>query len=101
MTDLSKPIIVLYRDTYQNAMAIKNVLEKTYNREHIIFVVATDQTVISSDQAIVLCNPEVEGKWSDIDIWKNAIETAKKRYSLLTTKPPIVNKRFGLFTTNI
>ena len=96
MADKSKPIIVLYRDKYRNAIIIKEILEKTYLREHIIVIVATDEKILSENPAIIICNPEVEGKWNDKEIWNHAIQTAKQRYPFLIIKPQVVNKRFAL-----
>jgi hypothetical protein len=96
MADTSKPIIVLYRDKYENAIVIKDILEKTYNREHIIIVVATDEKIVSPNSAIIVCNPESGGKWNDKEIWKAAIHSAKLQYPILSAKPIIVNKRFGM-----
>uniref|UniRef100_A0A6C0B7N3 Peptidase n=1 Tax=viral metagenome TaxID=1070528 RepID=A0A6C0B7N3_9ZZZZ len=96
MADKSKPIIILYRDKYENALIVKQILEKTYNREHLIIVVATNETIVWPNPAIVLCNPESGGKWNDKDIWLGAIQSAAQRYPFLSAKPIIVNKRFDM-----
>ena len=96
MTDTSKPIIVLYRDKYESAIVVKEILEKTYNREHIIIIVATDEKIVPSNSAIIVCNPEAGGKWNDKEIWKDAIHSAKQRYPFLIMKPLVVNKRFAM-----
>jgi len=96
MADTAKPIIVLYRDKYERAVIVKEIIEKTYKREHIIVIVATDEKIVSSNGAIIVCNPESGGKWNDKEIWNNAIQIAKQRYPFLSAKPVIVNKRFGM-----
>uniref|UniRef100_A0A6C0B3Z5 Papain-like cysteine peptidase n=1 Tax=viral metagenome TaxID=1070528 RepID=A0A6C0B3Z5_9ZZZZ len=96
MADKSKPIIVLYRDKYESAVIIKKILEKTYLREHIIVIVATDEKILSLNPAIIICNPEAGGKWNDKEIWNGAIQTAKQRYHFLIMKPVVVNKLFAM-----
>lgn len=96
MADTSKPIIVLYRDKYESAIVIKKILEKTYNREHIIVIVATDENIVSTNGAIIVCNPEAGGKWNDKEIWNDAIHSAKQRYPFLIMKPIVVNYRFDM-----
>jgi len=99
MADISKPIIVLYRDKYENAVVLKEILEKTYKREHIIIIVATGEKISSTHGAIIVCNPEFGGKWNEKETWNEAIQSAKLRYAILSAKHVVPNKRFGMRIT--
>ena len=96
MADKSMPLIVLYRGTYGNAVQIKLLLEKIYEREHIIVVVATEEPLEqqSRNRAVIACNPEINKIWNQSEIWKAAIENAKQIYPILLIPPKI--KRFSV-----
>jgi hypothetical protein len=97
MNDASRPIIVLYRDFYQNAVSLKHILEKFYRRTHIIVVVATKETIVQQGPqncAVIACDPEANDTWNDTEIWKAAIERARQIYPILLIPPPV--KRFSL-----
>jgi hypothetical protein len=94
MADKSRPLIVLYRGIYSNAIKIKSLLETTYQREHIIVVVATEEPLIRQNKAIIVCNPEINKIWNESEIWKSAIENAIKIYPILLIPPKI--KRFSM-----
>jgi len=94
MADKSRPLIVLYRGLYANALQIKSLLEKTYEREHIIVVVATREPMIQQNKAIIVCNPEINKIWNESEIWNAAIENAKLIYPILLIPPKI--KRFSM-----
>jgi hypothetical protein len=94
MTDKTRPLIVLYRGTYTDAVKIKYLLETSYQREHIIVVVATKEPLIQQNKAVIACNPEINNIWNEIEIWKAAIENAKQIYPILLIPPKI--KRFSM-----
>jgi hypothetical protein len=96
MADQSKPIIVLYRAYYGEAVNIKYLLERIYNRTNIIVIVATTETVTRENNAVIPCNPEENGKWNDSTVWLKAIESAKERYPILIAQPATNLRRFGL-----
>jgi len=103
MSDKSKPIIAFYRDTYDNAIKIKYLLESTYKRENIIIVVATKKPTTEKGQghiAIIGCDPEQNNKWNETEIWAKSVERAKQIYQYLSTFQPKVN-RFSVRHWNI
>jgi len=94
MADKTRPLIVLYRSTYHDATKIKSLLETTYQREHIIVVVATKDYPVQQNKAIIVCNPEINQIWNESEIWNAAIENAKLIYPILLIPPKI--KRFSM-----
>jgi hypothetical protein len=96
MSEKSVPIIVLYRSHYKEAVYIKFLLERIYNRKNIMVVVAVQEKVDLQHPAVVPCNPEENGKWNESAVWSRAIESAKQRYPILLAQPETTIKRFGL-----
>jgi len=96
MADLKKPIIALYRGEYANGFKLKQLLESTYGRENIIFIVATKERPTIQYPSIIACDPEERGKWNDSTIWSQAIEIAKQRYPYLLMKPIVKANRFSM-----
>lgn len=96
MADKNRPLIVLYRGTYHDALQIKSLLEKIYQREHIVVVVATKEPLEqqSRNRAVIECNPEINKIWNESEIWNVAIENAKLIYPILLIPPKI--KRFSM-----
>jgi hypothetical protein len=74
------PIIALIRNYIICAREIKTLLEMKYNRQNIIFVVATKETYCPYPD-IIICNPEKNGTWNDSTIWLEAIQKATKLFS--------------------
>jgi hypothetical protein len=96
MADSTKPIIVLYRGLYEDSRNLKQLLENTYGRENIVFVVGTREKKINQNPSIIACDPEERGKWNDPERWGQAIEIAKQRYPYLLIKPVTTIKRFSM-----
>jgi hypothetical protein len=99
LNDTNKPLIVLYRETYQHAVAIKYILENKYKRENIIIIVGTAQSIEEQgpkNHAVIACNPEINGDWNDNEIWRKAIERAKQIYPQLLIRPTMVQNRFSM-----
>jgi hypothetical protein len=94
MADKSHPLIVLYRGTHHDATKIKSLLETTYQREHIIVVVATKEPLVQQNKAVIVCDPEINKIWNENEIWRAAIENAKLIYPILLIPPKI--KRFSM-----
>jgi hypothetical protein len=94
MADKTRPLIILYRGLYANALQIKLLLEKTYQRENIIVIVATKEILVQQNKAIIVCDPEINQIWNEIEIWRAAIEDAKRIYPILLIPPKI--KRFSM-----
>ena len=96
MVDKSRPLIVLYRGTYSDATKIKLLLEKTYQREHIVVVVATRELSVQRNNAVIVCNPEINQIWNESEIWRAAIENAKRIYPILLIPPKVKVNRFSM-----
>ena len=96
MADKSRPLIVLYRGAYADAIKIKSLLESTYQREHIVVVVASKEVLVQRNNAVIVCNPEINKIWNEIGIWKGAIEKAKQIYPILLNPPKIKVNRFSM-----
>jgi hypothetical protein len=73
-------VIVLFRGHSFYANKLKDILNMRYPQTNIFFVIATFETfyVRVLDNKIVMCNPEKNGVWNDVNAWNEAIETAKR-----------------------
>jgi hypothetical protein len=76
----TKPIILLVRLPYAEAIKIKDFFEKKYNKTNIVVVVATKEMSNPSTPFIVCCDPEKNNVWNDAAIWNAAIEKGKRLY---------------------
>lgn len=80
LRDTSRPIIILMRELFRDAMIIKDYLENKFNRKNIIFVVATDETgIVDLPPLMMYFNPCNDEK-KDLAQWKQGIDTVKKKY---------------------
>jgi hypothetical protein len=84
MNDRKRPIILLLRHLYKNALSIKNVMERKFKRNNIYLVVATPERLnpyqyLNVDRKIILINPEINGEWNESTIWQKGIDEIKKR----------------------
>jgi len=97
--DPSKPLLFLYKGSYKDAVFIKQLLEKTYQREQILVIVGTKDVIdehCPKIATVIACNPDSDGKLNCSHIWKLAIELAKSQYSVLLMKPIVIKKRFTM-----
>lgn len=76
IVNCKKPIITLYRGRVDDAIFLKELLINKYDINIIKFVVATLEKTSNSD--VFVCNPESQGDWNNIEIWKNTLNLAIK-----------------------
>lgn len=69
-----KPLIIFYRGYTEHCPIFRKIFEKHYNKTNIVFVVA--HTYPSNYNYIFTCEPERNGEWNDIKIWKEALDKA-------------------------
>lgn len=67
-----KDLIILYRGSINNVFKFKSFLEFKFKKNNAKFLVATNEVSIYDD--IITCNPECDGVWNDINIWKIGLE---------------------------
>jgi len=72
------PIIVLYRGSCQHIKYFQEVFKRKYNNTNIKYVVANKENINSDD--IISCNPELNGKWNDAEIWRDVINIIKNKF---------------------
>lgn len=78
-----KPIIVLMRELFRDAMLVKDYLENKFKRKNIMFVVATDETgFVHLPHLMTLFNPSGDEK-QDLLKWKAGIDKVKHDYEKL------------------
>ena len=101
LRDKTKPLIFLHRGAYENAVTLKRILEKTYERKSLIVVVATDEDLTNincADVYVVACNPEKNGTWNETEIWKQGINKAILLYNYFhPPTPEILSKKMPMY----
>jgi hypothetical protein len=81
-----RPIILLLRHPYRESIRIKKFLEKKYNRNNILLVIGTSETIKNiSDPFVTVVDPESSGIFNDITIWQTGIEKVKYAYESQST----------------
>ena len=83
-----RPIIILMRELFRDAMIIKEYLEQKFNRNNIMFVVAADEThLVDLPPLMTYFNPSNDTK-KDLLKWKEGIDRVKQKYEKVAIHVP-------------
>jgi hypothetical protein len=66
-----EPVVGICRRSVDDCRRIQNAIKQVY---HCDIIIVTACKTGSSDPMVITCDPEENGKWDDVDVWRRAFE---------------------------